>query len=57
MGSASIGGLHPGGGLHPEGGLHPGGGLGRPPEPPSDTTGNGQRVGGTHPTGMHSYCF
>ena len=30
------------------------GGLGRPP--PSDTTGYGQRAGGTHPTGMHS-CF
>ena len=36
-----------------EGGdLHPGG-LGRPP---SDTTGYGQRAGGTHPTGMH-FCL
>ena len=24
------------------------------PPPPSDTTGYGQRAGGTHPTGMHS---
>ena len=32
------------------GGLHPGG-LGRPPW---DTTGYGQKAGGTHPTGMHS---
>ena len=34
-----------------QGGLHPGG-LGK--SPPSDTTGYGPRVGGTHPTGMHS---
>ena len=26
------------------------------PLTPSDTTGHGQRAGGTHPTGMH-YCF
>ena len=32
------------------GGLHPGVGLADPP----DTTGYGQRAGGTHPTGMHS---
>ena len=45
------GGLHPGG-LHRGGGdLHPGGGVG---QTPSDTTGYGQRAGGTHPTGMHS---
>ena len=25
-----------------------------PPCPPSDTTGYGQRAGGTHPTGIHS---
>ena len=31
-----------------------GGGLGTPR--PSDTTGYGQRAGGTHPTGIHS-CF
>ena len=45
-------GLHPGGDLHPEGGSASGG-LGRPTDPPSDTTGYGQRVGGTYPTGMH----
>ena len=28
----------------------------RPPPPPSDTTGYGQRGAGTHPTGMHSCC-
>ena len=52
-----------------DGGLHPGEGstsrVGRvciqgvgwaDPHPPSDTTGYGQRAGGTHPTGMHS-CF
>ena len=33
--------------------------LGRPPWPPDtwDTTGYGQRAGGTHPTGMHSCAF
>ena len=52
------GGLHlRGGGVCIQGGLHPVGGgcawgLGRPPQ--SDTTGYGQRAGGTHPTGMHS---
>ena len=53
------GGVHPGG-LHSRGvciggGLHPGGSpsVGRPPQ--SDTTGYGQRAGGTHPTGMH-FC-
>ena len=30
--------------------------VGQIPPPPSDTTGCGQRTGGTHPTGMHS-CF
>ena len=30
--------------------------VGRPPSPPSDTTGYGQRTGGAHPTWMHS-CF
>ena len=34
------------------GGLHRG--LGRPPPPPSDTTGYSQRAGGTYPTEMHS---
>ena len=33
------------------GGLHRGGGS---PLPQSETMGYGQRVGGTHPTGMHS---
>ena len=41
-----IRGVHGGGGLHP-------GGLGRPPAP-SETTGYGHRLGGTHPTGMRS---
>ena len=47
-------------GLHPGGaGLHPGASasrvrLGRPPPPPSDTLGQGQRAGGMHPTGMHT---
>ena len=50
MGSASRGSLHPGvsvsrGGLQPEG-------VGQ--TPPPNTTGYGQRAGGTHPTGMHS---
>ena len=36
-----------------EGVLHPRG-LGRHPSPQSDTTGYGQRAGGTHATGMHS---
>ena len=50
--------LFTGGSASREGGLHPGevciqGGLVRPPSP-SDTTGYGQRAGGTHPTGMHS---
>ena len=35
-------------------GLH-GGGWADPP--PSDTMGYGQRVSGTHPTGMHSCCI
>ena len=30
-------------------------GLGKPPPPPLDTTGYGQRAGGMHPTGMHCY--
>ena len=34
-------------------GLHPGG-VGQTP-PQLDTTGYGQRAGGTHPTGMHSW--
>ena len=47
-----------GGDLHPgdvciRGGLHPGG-MGRPP---LNTTGYGQRAGGSHPTGMHSCCI
>ena len=40
------------------GDLHPGGsasrGVGQNP-PQSDTMAYGQRAGGTHPTGMHSY--
>ena len=46
-----------GGLLHREGWCAPPGGwgLGRPP-PHLDTTGYGQRAGGTHRTGMHS-CF
>ena len=32
-----------------------GGEVARPPS--SDTTGYGQRVGGTHPTGTHSCYF
>ena len=46
-----MGGLHPGGSA--SGGVHPEG-VDRPPQ--GDTTGYGQRAGGTHPTGMHS-CF
>ena len=54
-GSASRGSAYIKGGLHPTGvclkGLHPGGWA----DPPVlDTTGYSQRVGGTHPTGMHS---
>ena len=49
-GSAFGGSLHPGG-LHPGGGVCMGGA-----DPPSDTTGYGKRVGGRHPTGIHS-CF
>ena len=30
--------------------------IGEGADPPSDTTGYGKRVGGTHPTGIHS-CF
>ena len=50
------GGLHPkgsaSGGVCIQGGLHPGEfGI---PAPPLDTTGCGQRAGGTEPTGMHS---
>ena len=45
---------HDQGGLHPGvGGFCMGRGVGRA-DPPRDTTGYGQRVGGTHPTGMHS---
>ena len=40
-------GLYPGGSA-PRGGLHPWGLVGQ--TPPSDTTGYGQRAGGTHPT-------
>ena len=60
-GSASRGGVCiQRGGLHPWGvciqrGLHPGG-FGLTPPPQSDTTGYGQRAGGTHPTVMYS-CF
>ena len=43
-GSASMG----------EGGLHPAGEGGWADIPPPDTTGYGQRAGGTHLTGMHS---
>ena len=57
-GSASWGGLHlgslPPGGVGSAsrgGGVCIQGGLGRPPW---DTTGYGQKAGGTHPTGMHS---
>ena len=65
--SGGEGCLHPGGGLHPRGiciqkgerrCLHLGrsasrwGKLGNPS--PLDTTGHGQRAGGTHPTGMYS---
>ena len=51
-----MGGLHLGvGSLHPGGGESASKGVGQTP-PPSDTTGYGQRAGGTHPTGMHS-CF
>ena len=50
-GSAFKGGLHRGG-VCIQGGLHLWG-VGRPPQ--SDTTGYGQRAGGTHPTGMH-FC-
>ena len=39
-------------GLHPWGGSASSG-VGQTP-PPSDTTGYGQRAGGTHPTIMHS---
>ena len=42
--------LHSGVGLHP-GGSASGGWV----DPLSDTTGYGQRAGGTHPTGIHSY--
>ena len=62
--SVHRGALHRGG-LHPRSllpgfvciqeGLHPGG-FGQTPLPLSDTTGYGQRAGGTHHTGMHS-CF
>ena len=45
-----MGGLHPKGGLHPRG-LHRGD---RADPTQLDTTGYGQRAGGTHPTGMHS---
>ena len=40
------------GDLHPRGGVCIQGGWADPP--PLDTTGYGQRAGGTHPTGMHS---
>ena len=63
--------LFTGGGVYPsmQWGRHP---LGRhpprqtPPQadtlapgqtPPSNTTGYGQQVGGTHPTGMHTCCI
>ena len=50
--------LFTGGGLHAGEDLHPGGsaskGVWQTPSP-SDTTGYGQRAGGTHPTGMHSF--
>ena len=36
------------------GGVHSMGGMHATPSPPADTTGYGQRAGGTHPTGMHS---
>ena len=39
-------------GLHPKGCLHAGG-VGQTIR---NTTGHGQQVGGTHPTGMHSCC-
>ena len=32
------------------------GGVGQTTIPPSDTTRYGQRMGGTHPTGMYSCC-
>ena len=46
--------LHPGGGLPPGGCLHPGRSALGEGRSPSDTTGYGQQVGDTHPTGMHS---
>ena len=53
-----------GGGVCIRGGLHTGGSASRgvsiqggwADPPPSDTTGYGQRAGGTQPTGMHS-CY
>ena len=42
------------GDLHLGGGSTSGGGGEVGHTPPSDTTGYGQRAGGTHPTGMHS---
>ena len=52
-GSASRGevGLHLGGGRSASRGVRQ-----TPPRYTWDTTGYGQRAGGTHPTGMHSSC-
>ena len=57
--SSQEGGLYPMGLLHPEGDLHLGGlnpGGWADPPPQSDTAGYSQRAGGTHPTGMRSFC-
>ena len=63
---STVGVLHRGGSLHRGGfyireGLHRGGvyiqGGWADSPPPLDTTGYGQRVGGTHPTEMHSYLW
>ena len=58
--SHDQGGLHPGGGGMPPGGSASRGSASRgvgqtlPTRDTWDTTGYGQQVGGTHPTGMHS---
>ena len=66
--SHDQGGLHPGRVCIQDGGLpigwgsasrgsaSGGCGLGTPPKDTWDTTGYGQQVDGTHPTGMHS-CY